>query len=195
MSTPTSEVLLKLTAAMQLLAERLETQEHLISRDMFSFTSGLNSKLARIDLTLDAISKCLMVLHDKIEHIVVKEEITGNTETVQSPPVPAPAVPIIDLTETNSPPSLFQPWTEEDKDWLDSLMNSPEHTTSVDINCYETVLGTPKRLRDPILKYGGTMEHLVQGSPEKRTSGYQVHISRSPERSGGMGTCSRKKLS
>ena len=178
----------KLSANMQSLAARLENQAHLTSRDTASSIKGVHCVLRRIDLTLESMSKSLVVLHDRIDNIAAKVEIFSNTVERLKEEHPQEFQP-----EMKSPVISWSQFVEENEDWLNSLIEDPVLTTSPDIHCYETIYPQPGPLIDLTLESSGSTALQVQVSPERPIKKFQKRISRNPGPSGGMDTNSKPK--
>lgn len=188
MSTPSCESLLKLTAAMQLLAERLEIQEQLISRDFASSLKGVISELRSLAYTSDAMWKSLTVLHDRTSLIAQKvESIMKLVNVPKRPP------PVVDLTlplETNCLQNSSEPWPMDDEGFWAFLNDDPAFLDGVDLRCTEQPVSSNQQSLGLTLKSDGTMDLQVSGSQGKRMKNTQMLISKIPEQSGGMGTSS-----
>lgn len=133
------------------------------SKDSSFSEIGLFSAMRRIDLTLDAMSRSLKVLHDRTELIVQNQVVLGNMVSalqVDHHPVSQPVT-------TNVHVNSFSPWSPGTEALLDSLMNIQEDSSSLDITCYETMDACNSPLRGPIYKSTGTMENPVRVSPER----------------------------
>jgi len=117
---------------MQSLVAKLESQGLDTSRDISSLNGHIVSKLSRIDISLDAISRSLQVQQTLIGDIARRVEIIENS--VRSQPVP----PVVPNPETKLPCDLNSQWTMDDEDWINSWSHFLEPTISPDITCYET---------------------------------------------------------
>lgn len=184
-----SSEILKLTATIALLAKKLESQEHLISRDLLCLRENIASKQLRIDISLDAISKSLGVLHQRIESTVERMETIMSLVNV---PVGGPGGISKDLPDNPEmllPEDLLRPWNEDERAWLNSIWNDPVPTSSIDLSCSETISAMPPPSSDLMLKYGGTTVNPEQVSHAGRTKSSRKRTLKNPEQSGGMDIC------
>lgn len=148
-----SRQLLQLTANMQSLAARLDNLVPLTSKDSAYSENGVVLSLRRIDLTLEYISKSLVVHQEKIEHIVQNQETIMNMVNVLTQERRQENVP-----ETKSQPISWSQFQEENQEWLNSLHEDPVHTTFPDMSCLETFLQQSPPWTDLTLKSSGSVE-------------------------------------
>ena len=132
MSTQLSFEFAQLSRNMQSLAARLENGELPISRDISDLRGHVVSQLSRIDISLAAISKSLMVLHDRTELIARK------VETIESL-VSAQVMQMEVVPETPSPVILSSDSERDEPESEPLPMLTPVRGTSPDITCYETI--------------------------------------------------------
>lgn len=164
----------KNTALTQSLVKKLENLEHLTSKDSLCSDQGLGLSLRRIDLTLDHISKSLVVLHDRIEIIAGKVATLENMVNVLIPTRPAIGACVPKETEMLSDED-FQNFFNH-PEWSDLLKPIPELGTSPDLTCSETICHFNNQLKEAASPSGGSMEHPVLVSPEKPMSFFQKPI-------------------
>lgn len=181
-----SGVLSEVSARMESLEKKLETLELLICKDSVSSTNVVPFSLQRIDLTLDAIWKSLMVLHDRIETIVPKVDTLMNmVQSLQPPlpkeePAPTPGTP--------SFKSIVNISSDDDSEWLNSLMQDQGFMDTLDISCLETPLPSPLPSNGLASTSNGFMDLPDQVSLEEHMSAFQTPILRTPGPNGGMDT-------
>jgi hypothetical protein len=155
------------------LAARLEKEGLLSSKDMYDLRSLFVSSLSRIDLTLAAMSRSLVVVHDRIESTAQKMENMMNmvsalmTQKVQVEEPPQ---------ETNlGGSSQKQPMMEEEE-LYDTQKSTQEAGTTPDITCYETTgLCKHHQIESP-LWYGGTTVDPEWESLEELMKNYQERM-------------------
>jgi len=167
-SESASSVSVKQREDMLSLEKRLESRVLAISKDMLSLRSHIVSQLSRIDISLAAISRSQQAMLDLISDIARKMESSENLAKSQSQQ--------LTNLETNLLKDSEIAWSKEDTELLDSLMKTPEHGTFQDITCSETFGLYNDPLKDPIFQYGGFVDLLELGSPERPTKKYKMDI-------------------
>lgn len=143
--------LVEMSRNMQSLVGRLESKGHHTSKDILDLRSHIVSQLYRLDYSLDAISRSLVVLHDQIGTIAANQEIMKNT-------VSALVLQKAVVQGMNSQEDLQKTPEMELVELPDSPMQTPVRSTSPDITCSETI-GPSKDLSPvPMSPLYGTME-------------------------------------
>jgi len=191
MSTQAFKDLSKAVASMQSSVAKLANEEPPISRDIASSLQGVHSTLLRIDLTLESMSKYLAVLHERIEDIAEKTASIGNTASVPTPVHP----PVPDLTETNCLQNSIPPWSKDDEDWFDSLLNDPAPGYFTDMLCYETIMNSKTQYNGIPYQLTGSLGHRDLENPVGPMKHYLKHISKTPVLNGGTGTSLKRTVS
>ena len=188
-----SELLSRVLAGMESLEKRLVRQELLISKDLLCSLRGCQVVQRRIDLTLDAMSRSLVDLQDRIENIVARLDYISSMVTVPPAVLPGDTVmasPVMNPLE----PSVKQQ-EKDDLDWVDSLMNDPDWLDSTDIYCPETIYpGSPSWI-DLKFSAGGITDVQAQASPGVHMKSVLEHTSKIQEQNGGTVTSSKEKSS
>lgn len=151
-----SSELAKISAAMQSLAAKSANKEPDISKDISDLRSHIVSIQSRVDISLDAMSRSLGVLHSRIELIASKMVTSESLEISHKA--------LMEQFKMRQLEPSLQPWTEEDQEWLNSFMNIPELGTIPDITCSETILRRSPPFIDLTFEFNGTMDHPEQVS-------------------------------
>jgi len=128
--------LVVLSRNMQSLVARLESKELHTSRDISDLRNHIVSQLSRIDISLDAISKSLAVLHDRIESTVAKVE---TIESSVNSLLPMKAVSKEAPLGMNWPGSSSEMPVMVEEELPDSPVRTLVRSTSPDITCSETI--------------------------------------------------------
>ncbi len=163
MNTNQSNEQLNLIAHMVSLEKKLESLELLTSKGTVSSDNGVFSVTRRIDLTLDAMSRSLRVLHDTTEATARKVEMLGNLVHALILEVRQDRL----NQEMNWEGHFPDVWSPAMQDWVSSLMLTPERGTSPDITCSETINFSAVPSRGPPSTSDGSMENPVQVSPDR----------------------------
>jgi len=148
-------------------------------RGMPLTNEGVLSMLFGINLAQGHILKGLEVLQDRIETIAQKVEIIS--KEVQSLKVP------IDPPEMNSENPSWLPSDLEIREWLNTPLPSPERSSLVDLQCYETPFPSIHQWFDHQSQQGGTTDLQVLASQNELMKSSQKRTSKNPGPSGGMG--------
>jgi hypothetical protein len=143
---------------MQSLVARLENKERNTSKDISCLRDHIVSIQSRVDFSLVAISKSLQVLQTLINgtarRMEIIESLVQSLRDVKG-----------DLAEIPLPDCSWSPWSKEDVDWINSLMEIQEPGTSADITCSETIFQSGLSKNDPILVQDGIGAGPEWGSP------------------------------
>jgi len=155
--------------------------EQLIYRAISSLRVELDSRLSKIERVQESILSRQEALHLAIGHTVSKMETFGNqvnslTNVVLNPP------------EKPSSSIFEKEWSEADREWLNSLTNSPLRISSPDIRCYETMSCWSPLPRDPIFPSTGTTDPQGSGKADEPMLSSPTPSLRNPEPSGGADT-------
>lgn len=172
--------------AMELLARKLDLMEHRISKVMSSGSQGLPSRLASIDVGIDAIWKSLRVLHDKIEIIAQKVETLSKSELVpilEPQGVVPPPCPEMNCTLNTEVIS-----SDDEPDWFNSLIHTQDVSDFPDITCSETPFLFQNLLNDPASPSNGFTDFQEWANHDMLTRNSLQHTSRTQGPSGGMDT-------
>lgn len=175
------EELRKLSRAMQSLVARLENKELHTSRVISDLRDHIVSQQLRIDISLVAMSRSLVVLHDRIESIAPNLEILKSS-------VNSLILQVKEQAEMNLPLPLVLTPVMDVEELLDSPRNTQERMPSPDIRCCETFGLCRSLSRDLRAVASGTTGDQEWENLDELMKNYQEHISRNPEPSGGMDT-------
>jgi len=185
-NSPMLSPLSRVIAATESLAEKLEKVELHTCKDSVSLRNVVPSSLRRIDLTLDAIWKSLMVLHNRTEFIAQKVEILQRQVLALQPPLPEEEPPL--SPETTLPSNFVTVSSDDEPEWLNSLMLTPEHGITTDILCSETPFQSPHRFIGQSSMSNGFMDPQELASLDELMNSFPTPILKTPARSGGMDT-------
>jgi hypothetical protein len=158
--------LVKISRNMQSLVMRLENQGLHTSRDTSDLRSHIVSITSRIDFTLDAISRSLTVLHDRIESIAQSQETLRNLVLSQ----------VNQCHATNSLQSLPLTPVMVEEALPDSPENIQVRSPSPDINCSETIFASSRPFHVQILESDGSMDNLEWENLDELMKNYQSHM-------------------
>ena len=139
-------------------AERSEIPVPLTSKDTSRFESGVLSFMYGISSQTGAMLKAQRVLLDKIESIA--ERVETLSKEVLSMKVASPVI------ETKSPDRSWLPSDEEIKAWLNSPVQSPTHSFSMDLICSETPYPCIPPLNVNQFQFGGSSGHQEWGNQD-----------------------------
>lgn len=136
---------------MQSLVGRLESRGLDTSRDISDLRGHIVSQLSRIDISLDAISRSLVVLHDRIESTARKmETFESSVNSLLKQKEEAPVM--------NSQGSSGKTPLMDVEELPDTPITTLVRSTSPDITCYETIGLCKHQKEDPIFLSDGYME-------------------------------------
>jgi len=154
---------------MQSLVSRLEQRGLHTYRDISDLRGHIVSIQSRIDISLVAISKSLVVLHDRIENIAQSQETLKNL--VNAHLEQKEVLPEMNLQGDSQKMPVM-----ESEELPDSQNPTQVRSTSVDITCSETI--GPSRLQeiDQELQSDGFMEFLEWEKVEELMNNYQKHM-------------------
>lgn len=158
--------------------EKYLQQVPLISKDMPRTNEGVLSMLLGINLAQGHILKGLTVLQDKIENIAANLEILSKeVASMKAEPV---------QPEMNLENPSWLPSDLEIKEWLNMPILSPEHSSLVDLSCYETPFPSIHQWIDHQLEQGGSTDLQVLANQNELMKSSKKPISKNQEPSGGM---------
>lgn len=157
-----------LSRNMQSLVARLESRELGTCKDISDLRGHIVSQLSRIDISLDAISRSVVVLHDKIENTAAKMEnlmSMVNSQKIEH----HHQGKILHVSSCNTP--------EMEKEELeDSQKQIQAHTTSPDITCSEIIGPCKHQLEDRELLWTGCTECQEWASLDELMKDFQTPI-------------------
>lgn len=157
-----------LSRNMQSLVARLESRELGTCKDISDLRGHIVSQLSRIDISLDAISRSVVVLHDKIETTAAKMENLMSMVSSQKIEHHHQGK-ILHVSSQETPPM-------EEEVLEDSQNPTQEHTTSPDITCLETIGPCKHQLQDPELLWTGCTDCQEWANLEELMSDFQTPI-------------------
>jgi len=153
---------------MQSLVARLESKGHHTSKDISDLRAHIVSIQSRVDISLVAISKSLVVLHDRIESIAQNQETLKNL-------VSAPLVLKEVRQETNSRGNSPLTPVMECEELPDSPIETPVRFTFPDITCYETIGAYKQHGTGQTSRAGGTGDFLEWEKVEELIKNWEKH--------------------
>lgn len=162
--------------------KRLEKRAHVISRDISACQREVEYHLSRINWARASILRLQEEHRAVTEHIALK---TGTSLKRESSPE---IVEVESSPETNLPQNLETEFSQEERDFYNSLTTIPEPTGSLDINCYEILSPSPVPSPARISGWNGFMENLAWENLDWPMTSSQEPISRTQEQSGGTDT-------
>jgi len=166
--------------------ERPVNLEPLISKDTSHYEDGVLSLMYQVSSHLGAISRGQQVLLDRIEDIAAKmETLKKEVKSMKARPREI---------KIPQPETSWLPSNKEIEEFLNSPIQSPERTSSMDLTCLETLFPLSQPSIDPTLMFDGFGEDPEWVRVDWRTQPSQMHMSKTQEQSGGMDTSSKKKL-
>ena len=167
-------------ASMASVPEKSELTEQDISKVIWSLGQEIDCHLSKIQSLRKRTSNLEEELRRRQETIAVRRILTP------SPMVRSPAIQDLEAyPETNSTWNTKGVWNQEDQDWVNSLIDSPEFMDSPDITCNETMLEACPSSPGPISQLNGSSAHQGVESREELTRNYPMPSSRIQGPNGG----------
>jgi hypothetical protein len=160
---------------------RLATRARRISKDIAASKRSIASYRSKLEFHRERISKLQKEADEIIKFTAPKEVISLRKEPV-----------LVDLEsepETSLPLNGDLVWSQEDQEFLNSLMKTPEYTPGVDILCYETAWDYPELFPDLTSVLNGFGENPEWENLDMLMTDSQMPILKTLEQNGGMDTC------
>lgn len=163
---------LGVSASTLLSARRLATRGHRISKDISYCQERISCLTVEINSQEERILKLQEEARLITEFTAQRAEIIQRVEPVLEKEKEIKKGRIETNLQSNGDPQ----WSQDDLDWLSSLMITPDATTSQDLLCYETAWEMPELFPDQASELDGYMAYLVSESPASPTMSFPKPI-------------------
>lgn len=176
---------LSLPVIMESSEEKLEKEELRIYKDICLLNKEIDFHTSKITSANKRISNLLVDREMITDVIAQRKKNIGNLENFPVIKQLKEGEPL-QSSKTKSPENLPTEWSKEDLDYFNSLMNGPDSGTFTDRRWSDLTCTFPEPQKGPPLMFGGTMDNLVQVSPEELMKNAPKVILKTQGPSGGM---------